>query len=145
MEKKKHWVLRRTNLSLHVKLSFLERCDWNVKCKCLFIILYQRMIMSTRRGFRLSQRLHLRTLKNFVSEKSGKAVKNRGNVVKNRENVVKNRENVVKNRENIVKNRLTLDKIGKPANFEEVYFFSCICACQQLIYKKRMIKSWKNC
>ena len=101
---------------MYVKLSLLERCDRNVKCKCLFTIVYQRMIMSTRRGFRLSQRLHLRTLKNFVSEKSGKVVKNRGNVVKNRENVVKNREN-------IVKNRLTLDKIGKPANFEEVYFF----------------------
>ena len=31
-----------------------------------------RKILSYRRGFRLSQRSHLRTLKNFVSEKSGK-------------------------------------------------------------------------
>ena len=29
----------------------------------------------------------------------------------------------MKNRGNVVKNRGTLDKIGKPGNFEEVHFF----------------------
>ena len=49
-----------------------------------------------RRGFRLPQRLHLRTLKNFVSEKSGKRCKKIGEM---------------------------FDKIGKLGNFEEVHFF----------------------
>ena len=33
-----------------------------------------------RRGFRLPQRSHLRTLKYFVSENRGNVVKNRGNI-----------------------------------------------------------------
>ena len=57
--------------------------------------------------FRLPQRSHLRTLENFVSEKSG---------------------NVVRNRENVVKTGEALDKIGKPGNFKEVHLFSCIRA-----------------
>ena len=49
-----------------------------------------------RRGFRLPQRSHLRTLKTFVSEKLGKYCEKIGE---------------------------TLDKIRKPENFEEVHIF----------------------
>ena len=50
----------------------------------------------SRRGFRLTQHSHLRTLKNLVSEKLGKRCEKIGEI---------------------------LNKIGKPGNFEEVHFF----------------------
>ena len=67
-----------------------------------------------RRGFRLPQRLHLRTLKNFVSEKSGKRCEKIG---------------------------ATFYKIGKPGNFEKVNFFpvfapDVILAHYMNLYKK---------
>ena len=51
------------------------------------------LLLVSWRGFRLPQRLHLRTLKNL---------KNRGKIAKIGE---------------------TFNKIGKPGNFEEVHFF----------------------
>ena len=53
-------------------------------------LIYTQTVKPTglaRREFRQSQRSHLRTLKNFVSEKSENVVKNRGNIVKNRVNI----------------------------------------------------------
>ena len=57
---------------------------------------FEKSLLVDRRGFRLPQRSHLRTLNNLL------LVENRGNVVKIGE---------------------MLDKIGKPGNFEEVHFF----------------------
>ena len=54
---------------------------------------FKKIHHNIRRGFK---RLHLRTLKNFVGEKSGKCCEKIGE---------------------------TFDKIGKPGNFEEVHFF----------------------
>ena len=54
------------------------------------------LMNSNWRGFRLSQRSHLQSLKNFVSEKSGKHCEKSSKYWK---------------------------KIGKPGNFEEVHFF----------------------
>ena len=59
-----------------------------------------------RRGLRLPQRSHLRTLKNFVSEKSGKHCEKLGKY---------------------------LIKSGNRENFEDVHFFSCIRACKYIL------------
>ena len=50
-----------------------------------FFLLNCLILPLLRRGFRLLQRSHLRTLKSFVSEKSGKRCENRGNIGYNRE------------------------------------------------------------
>ena len=92
-------------LSLFFKRTFItyETCQFKENgCKiycCIYLKLYDLITLKTRLsrcGFRLPQRSHLRKLKNFVGEKSGKRFWKIGE---------------------------TLDKIGKLGNFEEVHFF----------------------
>ena len=63
--------LWKKKLKFIAKSIFVERLYLHWK-KSFFLVIYQQ------RGFRLSQRSHLRTLNNFVSEKSGKRCEKSG-------------------------------------------------------------------
>ena len=84
--------------------------DCKIYC-CIYLKLYDLITLKTRLsrcGFRLPQRSHLRKLKNFVGEKSGKRFWKIGEI---------------------------LDKFGKLGNFEEVHFFPVSAPALDMVSK----------